>query len=101
MFEAHHMAVDSVSWNPYHLKVFISCSSDWTVKIWDHTIKYVLLGPGVGGEVQPDMPTARVDSAHTSVSVSLLSVGIANCSLISVFGAGDSDLYSLGMRYKI
>ncbi|NXI06819.1 DNAI1 protein, partial [Irena cyanogastra] len=39
VFEAHHMAVDSVSWNPFHLKVFISCSSDWTVKIWDHTIK--------------------------------------------------------------
>ncbi|NXC42248.1 DNAI1 protein, partial [Penelope pileata] len=39
VFEAHHMAVDSISWNPYHLKVFISCSSDWTVKIWDHTIK--------------------------------------------------------------
>ncbi|XP_056179859.1 dynein axonemal intermediate chain 1 isoform X3 [Falco biarmicus] len=39
VFEAHHMAVDSVIWNPYHPKVFISCSSDWTVKIWDHTIK--------------------------------------------------------------
>ncbi|KAF4795497.1 hypothetical protein TURU_092386 [Turdus rufiventris] len=39
VFEAHHMSVDSVSWNPFHLKVFISCSSDWTVKIWDHTIK--------------------------------------------------------------
>ncbi|KAM6104944.1 dynein axonemal intermediate chain 1 [Pterocles gutturalis] len=39
VFEAHHMAVNSVSWNPYHLQVFISCSSDWTVKIWDHTIK--------------------------------------------------------------
>jgi len=39
VFEAHHTAVDSVSWNPYHSKVFISCSSDWTVKIWDHTIK--------------------------------------------------------------
>ncbi|XP_064903116.1 dynein axonemal intermediate chain 1 [Columba livia] len=39
VFEAHNMAVDSVSWNPYHSKVFISCSSDWTVKIWDHTIK--------------------------------------------------------------
>ncbi|KAH1168540.1 hypothetical protein KIL84_013130 [Mauremys mutica] len=38
-FDAHHMAVDAVSWNPYHMKVFISCSSDWTVKIWDHTIK--------------------------------------------------------------
>lgn len=33
------MAVDAVSWNPYHTKVFISCSSDWTVKIWDHTVK--------------------------------------------------------------
>ncbi|XP_036595454.1 dynein intermediate chain 1, axonemal-like [Trichosurus vulpecula] len=38
-FEAHNMAVDAVTWNPYHSKVFMSCSSDWTVKIWDHTIK--------------------------------------------------------------
>ncbi|XP_054842127.1 dynein axonemal intermediate chain 1 [Eublepharis macularius] len=39
IFDAHHMAVDAVNWNPFHSKVFISCSSDWTVKIWDHTIK--------------------------------------------------------------
>ncbi|XP_062984384.1 dynein axonemal intermediate chain 1 [Elgaria multicarinata webbii] len=39
IFHAHHMAVDAVSWNPFHSKVFMSCSSDWTVKIWDHTIK--------------------------------------------------------------
>uniref|UniRef100_K7FV26 Dynein axonemal intermediate chain 1 n=1 Tax=Pelodiscus sinensis TaxID=13735 RepID=K7FV26_PELSI len=39
IFDAHHMAVDAVNWNPYHMKIFISCSSDWTVKIWDHTIK--------------------------------------------------------------
>lgn len=64
------MAVDSVSWNPYHSKVFISCSSDWTVKIWDHTIKYVLLGSGMVREIQPDMPAADVDSAYTSASVS-------------------------------
>nr|KAF6331628.1 dynein axonemal intermediate chain 1 [Pipistrellus kuhlii] len=38
-YDAHNMAVDAVSWNPYHSKVFISCSSDWTVKIWDHTVK--------------------------------------------------------------
>ncbi|KAM4640517.1 dynein axonemal intermediate chain 1-like [Amazona ochrocephala] len=52
VFEAHHMTVDSVSWNPYHSKVFISCSSDWTVKIWDHTIKTPMfvydLNSGVG-----------------------------------------------------
>ncbi|XP_041277992.1 dynein intermediate chain 1, axonemal [Onychostruthus taczanowskii] len=52
VFEAHQMAVDAVSWNPFHSKVFISCSSDWTVKIWDHTIKTPLfvydLGTAVG-----------------------------------------------------
>uniref|UniRef100_A0AAR2K4V5 Dynein axonemal intermediate chain 1 n=1 Tax=Pygocentrus nattereri TaxID=42514 RepID=A0AAR2K4V5_PYGNA len=40
-YVAHNMAVDAVKWNHFHPKVFISCSSDWTVKIWDHTIKYV------------------------------------------------------------
>ncbi|KAI4901488.1 hypothetical protein NFI96_012302 [Prochilodus magdalenae] len=38
-YVAHNMAVDAVKWNHFHPKVFISCSSDWTVKIWDHTIK--------------------------------------------------------------
>ncbi|XP_041809385.1 dynein, axonemal, intermediate chain 1, paralog 2 [Chelmon rostratus] len=37
-YDAHSMAVDSVKWNHFHPKVFISCSSDWTIKIWDHTI---------------------------------------------------------------
>uniref|UniRef100_A0A7N8X7Y7 Dynein axonemal intermediate chain 1 n=1 Tax=Mastacembelus armatus TaxID=205130 RepID=A0A7N8X7Y7_9TELE len=37
-YNAHSMAVDTVKWNHFHPKVFISCSSDWTVKIWDHTI---------------------------------------------------------------
>ncbi|KAM4613243.1 dynein, axonemal, intermediate chain 1, paralog 2 [Polymixia lowei] len=37
-YDAHNMAVDAVKWNHFHSKVFISCSSDWTVKIWDHTI---------------------------------------------------------------
>lgn len=36
-FDAHHMAVYSVKWNHFHPKMFISCSADWTVKIWDHT----------------------------------------------------------------
>ncbi|KAK1174159.1 dynein intermediate chain 2, ciliary-like [Acipenser oxyrinchus oxyrinchus] len=38
-YQAHNMAVDAVHWNHFHPKVFISCSSDWTVKIWDHTIR--------------------------------------------------------------
>ncbi|XP_077458991.1 dynein, axonemal, intermediate chain 1, paralog 2 isoform X1 [Stigmatopora argus] len=42
-YPAHNMAVDSVKWNPYHPKVFCSCSSDWTIKIWDHTVNTPVL----------------------------------------------------------
>ena len=41
--QAHHMAVYSVKWNHFHPKIFISCSADWTVKIWDHNYLYVFL----------------------------------------------------------
>jgi len=36
-YEAHHMAVYRVAWNHYHSQIFITCSADWTVKIWDRT----------------------------------------------------------------
>jgi dynein intermediate chain 1 len=38
-FDAHHMAVYSVCWNTFHPKIYLTCSADWTVKIWDHTYK--------------------------------------------------------------
>uniref|UniRef100_A0A3Q3GSR9 Dynein axonemal intermediate chain 1 n=1 Tax=Labrus bergylta TaxID=56723 RepID=A0A3Q3GSR9_9LABR len=37
-YAAHDMPVDTVKWKYFHPNVFISCSSDWPVKIWDHTI---------------------------------------------------------------
>jgi len=36
-YEGHSMAVYTVRWNPFHAKIFISASADWTVKMWDHT----------------------------------------------------------------
>lgn len=35
-FEGHTMGVYNVSWNPFHPKVFASCSADWTIKIWHY-----------------------------------------------------------------
>jgi len=32
---AHHMNVYAVKWNPFHAKIFISCSEDWTIKLWE------------------------------------------------------------------
>lgn len=34
-YDAHNMAIYRVAWNHYHPGVFITCSADWTVKIWD------------------------------------------------------------------
>jgi dynein intermediate chain 1 len=38
-YDAHHMAVYAVRWNTFHPKIFISCSADWTVKVWDINYK--------------------------------------------------------------
>lgn len=35
----HFMAVYTVRWNKYNPKVFISCSADWTVKLWEQASK--------------------------------------------------------------
>ncbi|KAL4227306.1 cytoplasmic dynein with WD40 domain [Mactra antiquata] len=37
--DAHNMAVYKVRWNPYHPDIYITCSADWTVKIWERTNK--------------------------------------------------------------
>lgn len=34
-YEGHSMAVYSVMWNHFHPRVFLSCSADWSVKVWD------------------------------------------------------------------
>lgn len=35
-YQGHHMAIYALKWNPFHPRIFISCSADWSVKIWDH-----------------------------------------------------------------
>ena len=36
VYEGHDLNVYSVQYNYYHPAAFISCSADWTVKLWDH-----------------------------------------------------------------
>jgi dynein intermediate chain 1 len=42
-YQGHHMAIYALKWNPFHPKIFMSCSADWTVKIWDHEFPSPLL----------------------------------------------------------
>lgn len=33
--QAHNMVIYATSWNPFHQRVYATCSADWTLKIWD------------------------------------------------------------------
>jgi dynein intermediate chain 1 len=33
---AHHMTVEAIKWSPFHSDVFMTCSQDWFLKVWDH-----------------------------------------------------------------
>lgn len=50
-YQGHHMAVYRLRWNPFHPRVFISCSADWTVKIWDHNYNTPILSFDLGNAV--------------------------------------------------
>jgi dynein intermediate chain 1 len=34
-YDGHYLSVYSVKWNKYHPRIFLSCSADWTIKLWD------------------------------------------------------------------
>merc|ERR1719482_872282 len=65
----HHMAVYSIRWNPFHERIFISCSADWTVKLWDHNISTAVMSFDLGnavGDVAWSPYSASVFAAVTS-----------------------------------
>mmetsp|Transcript_32575 Transcript_32575/g.68390 ORF Transcript_32575/g.68390 Transcript_32575/m.68390 type:complete len:722 (-) Transcript_32575:752-2917(-) len=50
-YDGHHMGVHTVRWNPFHEDIFISCSADWTVKIWNHKSSQCILHFDLGNAV--------------------------------------------------
>ncbi|ETW00348.1 hypothetical protein H310_06996 [Aphanomyces invadans] len=50
-YTGHHMAVYAVRWNPFHERCFLSCSADWTVKLWDHSIPEPIMSFDLGNSV--------------------------------------------------
>lgn len=45
------MAIYALKWNPFHPRIFISCSADWSVKIWDHNYPNPILSFDLGNAV--------------------------------------------------
>mmetsp|Transcript_40851 Transcript_40851/g.65618 ORF Transcript_40851/g.65618 Transcript_40851/m.65618 type:complete len:688 (+) Transcript_40851:256-2319(+) len=68
-YDGHHMAVYGVKWNKFHPRVFLSCSADWTVKLWDHNLPYPIMSFDLGnavGDVEWSPYSSTVFAAVTS-----------------------------------
>lgn len=42
-YDGHYLAVYAVKWNIFHPTIFLSCSADWTIKMWDMKITRALM----------------------------------------------------------
>merc|ERR1719506_1014686 len=50
-YVGHHMAIYTIRWNPFHPRVFMSCSADWTVKLWDRDLATPITSFDLGNAV--------------------------------------------------
>ncbi|KAK9878543.1 hypothetical protein WA026_022440 [Henosepilachna vigintioctopunctata] len=50
-FRAHHMPVYQIDFNRYNSNIFMSCSADWRIKIWEHKRHEPLFVFDVGASV--------------------------------------------------
>jgi dynein intermediate chain 1 len=50
-YKDHYLAVYAVKWNPYHPKTFLSCSADWTIKMWIRDMKRPIVTFDLGDQV--------------------------------------------------
>lgn len=63
------MAVYAVKWNPFHPDVFLSCSVDWTVKLWNHNEASPIMSFDLGnavGDIAWSLYSSTVFTAVTS-----------------------------------
>ncbi|KAL7473688.1 hypothetical protein ACHAXS_014187 [Conticribra weissflogii] len=50
-FEGHRMGVNALKWNPFHEDIFVSCSEDWRLQIFDHNSTVPLLSFDLGNAI--------------------------------------------------
>ena len=68
-YEGHYLAVYAVKWNKYHPRIFLSCSADWTIKMWDQNISRPIMTFDMGcavGDIEWAPYSSTVFAAVTS-----------------------------------
>jgi len=67
-YDGHYLAVYSIKWNKFHPRTFLSCSADWTVKMWDMDITRAIMTFDMGcavGDIEWAPYSSTVFSAVT------------------------------------
>lgn len=68
-YDGHYLAVYAVKWNNFHPRTFLSCSADWTIKMWDRTLTRPIMTFDLGcavGDVEWAPYSSTVFAAVTS-----------------------------------
>ena len=68
-YKDHYLAVYAVKWNTYHPNTFISCSADWTIKMWLRDMTRPILTYDLGypvGDIEWARYSSTVFAAVTS-----------------------------------
>ena len=68
-YDGHYLAVYAVKWNKWHPDIFLSCSADWTIKLWNMKQQRPLMTFDLGnaiGDVEWAPYSATVFSGVTS-----------------------------------
>ncbi|ROT72844.1 Dynein intermediate chain 1, axonemal [Penaeus vannamei] len=67
-YPAHTSPVRQVSWNKHHHGIFVTCSLDWTVKVWQHDFVSPLIQLDLGGAVAGVTWTPHSSSVFVAVT---------------------------------
>ncbi|ROT69800.1 putative dynein intermediate chain 2, ciliary-like isoform X3 [Penaeus vannamei] len=67
-YPAHSAPVRDVGWNKYYYKIFISCSVDWSVKVWLQDTTTPLITLDMGGSVAAASWSAFSSSVFVAVT---------------------------------
>ncbi|KAF8788369.1 Dynein intermediate chain 1 like protein [Argiope bruennichi] len=86
-YREHKDAISSVHWNPLHPRVFLSCSKDYTLQVWDHNEKNSIFDFFFENEVR--------DVAWAPFS-STLFAAISRTAIVSVFDLAVNKTEAIG-----
>jgi len=82
-YEGHDMNVYTVAYNHYHERIFLSCSADWTIKLWDDR--------RTASVMSWDLSNAVVDVAWAPFSSTVFACVTANAT-VHVFDLAQNKL---------